>query len=100
MKVISQTVVVAEWKFDLCAKRPLPDLLKLTIAFLGIPFVCPNLSSTVHCFNHEKIFEITAATKRLLEFFAKDGNGVTLVANFTHEAGRSCFEFKNKVQKL
>lgn len=99
MKVLKHQMVVFSWKDDLCNKKTKPDLVKLFIAYLGIPFDCPVKSSMIHCYNGDKILTFSESTKRLLSLFV-DETGVILRMSITHNNGKSCFQVENRVYKL
>ena len=92
MKVVKNSIIVYEWKGNLCTKNSeIPNLQKSMFYYYGIPLVCPRLNRSIYCTSNEKITTLGKGTKRLFPMFASNA-GVTVKVDIVHDTGKSCFE--------
>lgn len=99
MIVSKNLQVIYSSKFDICGKKPLIELEKLAVGYLGIPFSCPVTSKVLHCYKNQNIVNVKKIAKRLFPVF-EQVKGVKLRYVISHDAGReSCFEISNHVEK-
>lgn len=97
LKILDGSLTVHQQSYDLCEKKPKPDMVISNMAGWGIPNKCPVSESSVFCYKGNKVATLSPVTQRLLSLFAKS-KAVTARILITHDTGTSCFEGIVKVK--
>lgn len=92
-------ISVFSMKFDLCSAKRKPDLLKISMAMIGLPSKCPISKDSVFCMDVSKPYvKLTDMSVKFLEMFQKSSSKeATIRINITHDTGFSCFESDHRI---
>jgi hypothetical protein len=98
LKILYGKVLVLNAKYNLCDKKPKPDMIKSHVVGWSIPDFCPVTASFKLCQNGRKIFSFNQVSKKMLSLFST-AKGVKAHIHITHDTGVSCFEGEATVIK-
>lgn len=85
--------------YDLCDKKPKPDMVKSNLLAMGVPDRCPITENSTFCYQGNKEMTFSLVGQKLLAFF-ETTPAVNFKVKIVHDTGLSCFEGTFKVVKV
>lgn len=98
MKVNEDATTLFQYTYNLCTKKPKPEMVMSTIVGWGIPAFCPVTQEFKYCYNGTKVATVPSAVQRMLGIFSSS-RIFKVKINITHDTGFSCFEADSSLQK-
>lgn len=90
--------LVYQAKYDLCDKKPKPDLIKSTMAGWAIPDQCPIKESSTFCYNSSNVIKLSMITQKMISLLSRAK--LSLRVFITHDTGTSCFEVVSAFERI
>lgn len=98
VKVIEDAMTLFQLTYNLCTKKPKPDMIMTTIVGWGIPAFCPVTQEFKYCYNGTKVATLPSVAQRMIGIFTSS-RSFKVKINITHDTGFSCFEADSSIQK-